>query len=129
MEQKFIEWIASIKKNYQQSQIKAAIKVNSNLIAFYFQLGKEISKSDFKREYGNSFFKTMSDELKKSMPKSSGFSIENLRYIERFYIIYKKSPPQLVGKFEKSTNIENRYDHFERRFRNQTNRYYIVRKI
>ena len=51
MEKQFIEWVASIKKNYQQSQIKAAIRVNSELIAFYFNLGKEISESDFKREY------------------------------------------------------------------------------
>ena len=105
MEKQFIEWVASIKKNYQQSQIKAAIRVNSELIAFYFNLGKEISESDFKREYGNRFFDTLSKELRKTIPDAKGFSIENLRYIEKFYILYKKISKQVVGEFENASCV------------------------
>ena len=85
MEQEFVKWVASIKKRYKQSQIKAAIRVNSELIAFYFNLGKEISESSFKKQYGNSFFKVLSEELKKDIPNSAGFSQRNLAYIESFY--------------------------------------------
>ena len=35
-------WITDLKKRYRQSQIKAAIHVNSELIRFYWSLGKDI---------------------------------------------------------------------------------------
>ena len=106
MEQEFVKWVASIKKRYKQSQIKAAIRVNSELIAFYFDLGKEISESSFKKQYGNSFFKNLSDELKKNSSNTAGFSIENLRYVEKFYTLYKDISPQVVGILENGSNYQ-----------------------
>ena len=106
MEQEFVKWVASIKKRYKQSQIKAAIRVNSELIAFYFDLGKEISESSFKKQYGNSFFKKLSDELKKNASSTAGFSIENLRYVEKFYTMYKNISPQVVGILENGSNYQ-----------------------
>ena len=106
MEQEFVKWVASIKKRYKQSQIKAAIRVNSELIAFYFDLGKEISESSFKKQYGNSFFKKLSDELKKNASNTAGFSIENLRYVEKFYTMYKNISPQVVGILENGSNYQ-----------------------
>ena len=98
MEQKFYEWIASLSKKYRQSQIKAAVRVNSELISFYFELGKEINESSYKKKYGSKFFENLSRELRKELPDAKGFSIENLRYIEKFYTLYKKISQQLVGK-------------------------------
>ena len=104
MKLQFNEWVATLSQKYKQSQIKAAYKVNSELIKFYFELGKEINDSNFKKEYGSSFFTKLSDELKKKIPNTSGFSPQNLRYIESFYILYRKIFQQVVGKFE---NIHN----------------------
>ena len=44
MEQKFIEWFASLSKKYRQSQTKAVFNLNAQLISYYFELGKEIFK-------------------------------------------------------------------------------------
>ena len=114
MEQKFAEWVASLSKKFRQSQIKAAIRVNSELIAFYFELGKEISASSFKKKYGAKFFENLSRELKKELPDAKGFSIENLRAIEKFYTLYKKISQQLVVKFtngKQLPNISTDYDY------------------
>jgi Protein of unknown function (DUF1016). len=35
-------WISDLKKRFKSGQIKAAIKVNSELIKFYWSLGKDI---------------------------------------------------------------------------------------
>lgn len=43
----FKNWVLSISVKYKQSQIKAAIKVNSEMLSFYFELGKEISNTSF----------------------------------------------------------------------------------
>ena len=100
MDKKFIEWVATLSKIYRQTQIKAAVKVNSELISFYFNLGKEISKSNFKKAYGSQFYKKLSEALRKEIPKGTGFSTQNLRYCESFYKYYKKIFQQPVGKLE-----------------------------
>ena len=107
MKLQFNEWVATLSQKYKQSQIKAAYKVNTELIKFYFELGKEINDSSFKKEYGNNFYAKLGDELKKMLPNTKGFSPQNLRYIESFYILYRKIFQQVVGKFEKQGGSVN----------------------
>ena len=104
MKLQFNEWVAEISQKYKQSQIKAAYRVNSELIHYYFELGKEINESQFKNEYGSGFFTKLSNELKKKLPNVSGFSVRNLAYIESFYILYRKILQQVVAKF-KNTKV------------------------
>ncbi len=95
------EWIKDISKRYKQSQIKAAIHVNSEMLKFYFELGKEISELSFKAEYGNKFYDKLSKDLTNEMPEVKGLSPINIRYMERFYCLYSKeikNVPQLVEK-------------------------------
>ena len=103
MKLQFTEWVTTLSQKYKQSQMKAAYKVNSELIKFYLELGKEINNSSFKKEYGNNFFIKLSNELKKELPNTSGFSIRNLAYVESFYILYRKILQQVVAKFEDNT--------------------------
>lgn len=54
--EQYISWILDLKQRIQQSQIKAAIQVNSALIEMYWDLGKEIAERDFENNYGSGFF-------------------------------------------------------------------------
>ena len=38
----YAEWIKSLSQQFRQCQIKAAIKVNSELLKFYWQMGHDI---------------------------------------------------------------------------------------
>lgn len=94
-------WVADLSKKYKTAQIKAAISVNSELLKFYFYLGKEISCNSFKAVYGNSFYEVLSKELQRNLQDVSGLSPRNLRYIESFYLLYSEEItilPQLVAK-------------------------------
>ena len=42
VEQSYSAWIVDIKRRYRATQIKAAIAVNSALIEFYWNLGKDV---------------------------------------------------------------------------------------
>ena len=42
--QEYVEWIKSISLNFKQCQIKAASKVNEEMLLFYWNLGKDISE-------------------------------------------------------------------------------------
>lgn len=98
-------WIFELKQKIQQSQIKAAIKVNSALIEMYWELGKEISERNFENTYGSGFFKQLSNDLKKEFPEIKGFSETNLKFFKRFYLFYRDeftNRQQLVNEtFEK----------------------------
>lgn len=95
---KFVKWVESLSQNYKKAQIKAAIHVNSELIKFYYELGEEIAKTSFKASYGNKFYDLLSAELKKAIPNAKGLNHQNLRYAEKFYTLYKKIFPQVVGE-------------------------------
>lgn len=83
-------WISELKQQIQQSQIKAAIKVNSALIEMYWDLGREISEKHFENTYGSGFFKQLSLDLKKEIPNIKGFSESNLKFCKRFYLFYNQ---------------------------------------
>ena len=99
MNNEFKAWVSNISEKYKQAQIKAAISVNSEMLKFYFELGKEIANNSFKATYGSRFYDSLSNELISNLPNVKGLSVINLRYMERFYLMYKNSisnVPQLV---------------------------------
>lgn len=86
----YLTWIAELKKRYRATQIKAAVAVNSALIEFYWNLGRDIGeKYARKGAYGADFFNRLSCVLKLSIPESRGFSTQNLRYCLNFYECYE----------------------------------------
>ena len=42
MDEQYREWISEVSSRFRQSQIKAAVKVNNEMLRFYWQLGKEL---------------------------------------------------------------------------------------
>lgn len=96
IDEKFKSWVESLSQNYKKAQIKAAVHVNSELIKFCYELGKEISKTSFKASYGSNFYNLLSIELKKAIPNCKGLNHQNLRYAEKFYTMYKKILPKEV---------------------------------
>lgn len=103
----YIRWISDLKQKIQQSQIKAAIQVNSALIEMYWDLGKEISERRFENTYGSGFLKQLSNDLLNAFPEIKGFSLSNIKYIKSFYLFYNQNitkSQQLVGEFQNDDN-------------------------
>lgn len=91
----FKKWVAELSNEYRKSQIKASVRVNGEMIAFNFGLGKEIANTSYKAYYGSHFYENLSKELKKNLEGAKGFSPVNLWYMEKFYTMYK----DLIGIF------------------------------
>lgn len=89
--EQYIGWILNLKQKIQQSQIKAAIQVNSALIEMYWDLGKEISERNFENTYGSGFFLQLSKDLRTEFPEIKGLSESNLKYCKRFYQFYNQT--------------------------------------
>lgn len=67
-------WIGSLKLRIRQSQIKAAVKVNTELIRMYWELGKDIVEMQSESKWGSSFFKDLSQDLKDVFPNMEGLA-------------------------------------------------------
>lgn len=107
MEQNFKNWVESLAKQYKQTQQRAIHKVDYELCKYHIILGREIEESSFKNSYGSKFYVILSEELRKLVPNSLGFSPRNLRYIQSFYILYRKILQQLVAKFSNALDMNN----------------------
>jgi len=92
-EKSYINWIAEVSKRFKSAQLKAAVKVNDEMLRFYFSLGKDINTRQHQNKYGSKFYEKVSKDLKKQMPDVESFSPANLRYMERFFNLYDSTLP------------------------------------
>lgn len=103
----FKAWITELKLRIRQSQIKAAIKVNSELLRLYWDLGRDIVLRQMDVVWGSGFFEQLSKELMTEFPDMKGFSVRNLYNIKRFYLFYNQENKFLhqVGAEFKGLNL------------------------
>ena len=82
------DWITEITDEFRKSQIRAAVKINDEMLRFYWKLGKDISAMSKQYGYGFGFYKKLSADLKKVLPDVKSFSPTNLKYMRYFYELY-----------------------------------------
>jgi hypothetical protein len=82
------DWLKYLKQQIKQTQIKASISVNSQLIMLYWDLGRQIVEKQDKAKWGSKFIEQLSRDLKAEFPEMTGFSKDNLFQIKRFYQFY-----------------------------------------
>ena len=79
----YVEWLSALKKRYHQSQIKAVVRINQSMLEFYWSLGRDIVAMHAESKWGSGFFAQLSQDLKETFPKETGFSVANIRYMKR----------------------------------------------
>ena len=52
LDKDYLQWINELSSRYRRSQIKAALKVNHEMLRFYWELGRDIVKKDAENKYG-----------------------------------------------------------------------------
>ena len=87
----YLDWVGDLKKKYRQSKIKAAISVNSEMIRFYWELGRDIVEMKSESRWGSGFYKALSKDLKAALPNTYCFSERNLHYSKKYYELFSKS--------------------------------------
>ncbi len=111
LDKEYVQWVKSLVERYRQSQIKAAVKVNTEQLRFNWLLGRDIVEMNVEQRWGESVIERLSRDLKEEMPHVDGLSVTNLRYCRRFYLLYSKAfeiRPQLEGEIKSDTNSEFR---------------------
>ena len=86
----YISWLKEVKSKIYSIQIKAAIAVNHTMLAFYWNLGKDIADNQNKNKWGDTVIEQLSEDLHKEFPEMKGFSRRNLFYMKKWYLFYNE---------------------------------------
>ena len=78
------EIIKDLKNKFKSHQIKASIKVNSQLLQFYWYMGEKIIEVQKEYKWGSKFLENLSKDLSKEFPDVKGFSKRNLELIRKW---------------------------------------------
>ena len=114
-DEKYKRWITDISKRFKQSQLKAAVRVNTEMLLFYWGIGRDISAFYENASYGSEFYKTISTDLKDIFPSIKSFSPTNLKYMRYFYEMYPEAVinrQQLVDESSDAGNGQQPVDNF-----------------
>lgn len=98
IDEEYAEWIQSIGARFKSMQVKAATKVNQEMLRFYWYLGKDMVEMRAESRWGSKFYDSLSKDLVSAMPDQKSFSPRNLRYMTQFYQMYSKIVPQAVAQ-------------------------------
>ncbi len=93
--------IASLKSRIQAAQIKAALAVNSQLIALYWDIGQQIAKRQQTSGWGDAVIEQIAHDLSREFQTMKGFSRRNLYRMKQFYAFYADQSefvPQAVAQ-------------------------------
>ena len=84
----YVQWIADIKSRYRNSQIKAAIRVNTALLEFYWSIGRDLVALKAEERWGSGIVKQFALDMRNAFPDAKGFSDTNVKYMKRWYLFY-----------------------------------------
>ena len=84
----YADWIVDIKKRYRNTQIKAAIRVNSEQLYFNWCLGRDLVLLRAEERWGKGVVEQVSLDLRAEFPNATGFSPRNLWFMRQWFLFY-----------------------------------------
>lgn len=104
---RYDEFLHNLKERIRNSQVRAALAVNRELVLLYWQIGCEILKRQKEQGWGSKVIEKLAKDLKREFPDISGFSRSNLLYMRAFAEAYpdEQFVQQLVGQIPWGHNV------------------------
>ncbi len=97
--EEYVQTLMAIKKQIQESQTKAMLSVNTELIKLYWQIGKIIVARQTVGGWESNVIEQLAKDLQSAFPGMAGFSRSNAFNMRAFYLAYEKVQ-QPVGLIE-----------------------------
>ena len=109
LDAEYFDWIRDVRQRYRQAQVKASVKVNSELIAFAWELGRDLATKRMEENWGSGIVEQVSLDLRNEYPNTKGFSVRNLWDMKRWYLFFA-SNSELLCKLQKLETVLDRYN-------------------
>ena len=106
LDKDYLQWVKELCMRYRQSQIKAAVKVNTEMLKFYWSLGRDIVELQIEQKWGEKVISRLVQDLHDALPNVSGLTKRNIYYCKQFYALYApaiKMLPQTEATNEAET--------------------------
>ena len=103
LDKDYAQWVEDLSVRYRQSQIKAFVKVNRELLRYYWELGRDIEEMHVEERWGQGVIKNLSIDLQYRNPNATGLSVRNIYYCKKFYLLYRQYfaiVPQTVAQLK-----------------------------
>ena len=84
----YLQWISDIKQRFRQSQIKAAVRVNTTMLEFYWSVGRDLVALRAEERWGAGVVKQFALDMRQAFPNDKGFSDSNVKYMKQWYSFY-----------------------------------------
>lgn len=88
----YAPFLEQLKLRVRQAQVKAALAVNSELIALYWDLGKAIVEKQEQEGWKSQIIERLCKDLQNAFPGMQGFSRRNVFRMRAFYLAYARVP-------------------------------------
>ena len=99
----YAQLLGVLKERFRRSQVKAAVKVNTAMLEYYWEMGREVARLYENAKYGSALFDCLSLDLKAEFPGQPGFSVTTIKTVYRWYRFYNqgtKNRQQVVADLE-----------------------------
>lgn len=88
MTSEYKKWLSDLKNRYRRAQVRAAVKVNGEMLNFYWKLGRDICMMLKTAKYGDGLLKNVTLDLQAEFPGDTGLSLSNIKAASRRYKTY-----------------------------------------
>lgn len=105
MTTEYKSWLSELKQRYRQAQVRAVVKVNGEMLNFYWELGRDLFTMSQTAKYGDGLMKNVTLDLQAAFPGDSGLSLTNIKAARRWYKTYN----QWVVKSQQSVDFFGGY--------------------
>ena len=78
LDKDYAQWVEDLSVRYRQSQIRASVKVNRELLRYYWELGRDIEDMHVEERWGQGIIKNLSADLRQRNPNATGLSRTNI---------------------------------------------------
>lgn len=106
MTAEYKSWLAELKRRYRSAQIRAIVRVNAEMLNFYWELGRDICAMSRNARYGDGLLKNVTLDLQSEFPGDTGLSLSNIKSARRWYKTYS----QWVTKSQQPVDFFERRD-------------------
>lgn len=89
-DKEYVEWLADVKARFRQSQIKASIRVNTDMLEFYWSIGRDLVALRAEKRWGAGVVKQFALDMRQAFSDATGFSHTNVKYMKQWYSFYFK---------------------------------------
>ncbi len=99
----YVEWIGSVKQRFQKAQTKAVLQVNTAMLEFYWEIGRDLVSMHPEDKWGKGIVRQFALDMREAFPQEKGFSETNVKYMKLWYDFYYQRVvigQQLVDQFE-----------------------------